>query len=583
MNSLARSLARSLLVVLALAALAVPAAASAATVSINGSPLQIFTDSNGAVQVGVGGRLAGNYEFFPQFSTSGNAGFGVVIDPGGQNPIAYGAYDQSQQFPTASSGPTLTPGNPATITSQWTLQDATGANALRVQQVLSYRNGDHQFDSTYTVTNVSPSTTYTIRPFVGGDLAIRGSDSGVGIANLDPSHPPRYVGGLNQDVGGTGVFVEETPWTHFEEGPYYTVASNAGGPGLDNTVDPNTIDNGAAVQWDSRLASGQSAVYRVAWRFVDTFGIAPAAATQPTGNSQSFTATVGDINGNRVGANVPVIWSVSGANNTSPRTTRTDSNGQTSFSYVGGVPGQDQVTGFADLNHNHQHDANEPQGTATVNWTGPPPPVQGESFNVRPVKGTVLVKLPKGSSVTPRAAKRLGVSPQVATKSFQQLTGNIQIPLGSTLNTKHGIVRLLAASSPTHTTGGSPFSGGSFHGGLFRTGQIGGKGLTQLTALGGGLKHCGTKVPKGGAPKVIAARRRHHRRRLFGNAHGRFRTRGRNSSATVRGTRWVQKDSCKGTLTSVKRGTVVVRDFAKHRRKVVHKGHHYLARALRRH
>jgi ferric-dicitrate binding protein FerR (iron transport regulator) len=59
---------------------------------------------------------------------------------------------------------------------------------------------------------------------------------------------------------------------------------------------------------------------------------------------------------------------------------------------------------------------------------------------------------------------------------------------------------------------------------------------------------------------------------------GRFRTRGRNSTATVRGTRYLVKDSCSGTLTLVRKGSVVVRDLVKHKQRVVRAGHRYLAR-----
>jgi hypothetical protein len=42
--------------------------------------------------------------------------------------------------------------------------------------------------------------------------------------------------------------------------------------------------------------------------------------------------------------------------------------------------------------------------------------------------------------------------------------------------------------------------------------------------------------------------------------HGRFRTRGRNSVATVRGTRWLTRETSAGTLTRVAEGAVEVRD-----------------------
>jgi hypothetical protein len=43
------------------------------------------------------------------------------------------------------------------------------------------------------------------------------------------------------------------------------------------------------------------------------------------------------------------------------------------------------------------------------------------------------------------------------------------------------------------------------------------------------------------------------------------------------------KDTCSGTLTVVKKGSVVVRDFRRHRKVVLKKGHRYLARPLKRH
>jgi hypothetical protein len=66
---------------------------------------------------------------------------------------------------------------------------------------------------------------------------------------------------------------------------------------------------------------------------------------------------------------------------------------------------------------------------------------------------------------------------------------------------------------------------------------------------------------------------------LRASAHGRFRTRGRYSAATVRGTAWTTSDRCDGTLTSVRRGTVLVTDLVRRVSVTVHAGHRYLARA----
>jgi hypothetical protein len=49
----------------------------------------------------------------------------------------------------------------------------------------------------------------------------------------------------------------------------------------------------------------------------------------------------------------------------------------------------------------------------------------------------------------------------------------------------------------------------------------------------------------------------------------------------VRGAIWLTQDCCDGTLTTVKRGTVSVRDFKRRRTVSVKAGHSYLARAAR--
>jgi hypothetical protein len=46
----------------------------------------------------------------------------------------------------------------------------------------------------------------------------------------------------------------------------------------------------------------------------------------------------------------------------------------------------------------------------------------------------------------------------------------------------------------------------------------------------------------------------------------------------VRGTVWITADRCDGTLTTVRRGRVTVRDFRRRRNVVVRAGKSYLAR-----
>lgn len=197
-----------------------------------------------------------------------------------------------------------------------------------------------------------------------------------------------------------------------------------------------------------------------------------------------------------------------------------------------------------------------------------PPPTRGSTVNVVPVKGKVLVKLP------PSAASRAKDAwTRAAAAGFVPLESlGRQIPVGSLLDTKKGTVRLFSATNNAGKT-----QHGDFSRGQFQVAQPRKSPLTTLSMVGGGLKACGVKAPHGGAPKVRVAAKRHSRS-LFSNVKGRFRTRGRNSTATVRGTQFTVTDSCTGTLTKVKRGSVKVRDLWKHRNVVVKAGHSYIAR-----
>ena len=175
-------------------------------------------------------------------------------------------------------------------------------------------------------------------------------------------------------------------------------------------------------------------------------------------------------------------------------------------------------------------------------------PVVGRTANVEPVSGKVFVKLPAGA----RAAK-YGLTPAQAA-GFVPLSDLAQVPLGSTLDTKRGRVEVETAvglSQPGQT------QSGQFYDGVFSLRQVGSR-RAPVTELGLSERLTCTSARS----KVTAAARS---RRLWGNARGRFRTRGRHSTATVRGTRWLTKDSCRATTTTVRSGTVVVRDLVKRR------------------
>ena len=86
-----------------------------------------------------------------------------------------------------------------------------------------------------------------------------------------------------------------------------------------------------------------------------------------------------------------------------------------------------------------------------------------------------------------------------------------------------------------------------------------------------------SKASAGSRSTAIGVKSKKPVRRLFGNGKGSFRTRGRYSAGTLRGTFWVTVDRCDGTLTHVYRGVVSVHDLVLNRNVKVRAGHSYLA------
>jgi hypothetical protein len=184
---------------------------------------------------------------------------------------------------------------------------------------------------------------------------------------------------------------------------------------------------------------------------------------------------------------------------------------------------------------------------------------------------TVLERL--GGSVRVR---RAGGSASASQKgqSFSALTQPRELPVGSFIDTRRGTARLTTA----RTRREDQIQAGRFSAGVFQVLQSRRRrtrGLTELRLKGGSFSRC-PRIGKGSARKAASIIRR-----LRGSARGRFRTRGRHSAATVRGTVWEVVDRCDGTLTRVIRGRVAVRDFRRKKTILVRAGKSYLARAPR--
>ena len=126
---------------------------------------------------------------------------------------------------------------------------------------------------------------------------------------------------------------------------------------------------------------------------------------------------------------------------------------------------------------------------------------------------------------------------------------------------------------------------GNFYGGKFSLTQLNkpaartssGRAAAKpilVVNLVGSFKQCSTKsrsVSSAAASKPV--------RRLWGKGKGRFRTKGRYASGTVRGTNWLTEDYCNGTQIRVVSGIVQVDDLVLKKTIMVHPGHKYFAKA----
>lgn len=171
-------------------------------------------------------------------------------------------------------------------------------------------------------------------------------------------------------------------------------------------------------------------------------------------------------------------------------------------------------------------------------------PILGRSVVGSVVSGIVLVRRP-------------------GTTGFVRLNGTDVIPVGSVVDATKGRVRI-AAAQPNGTQQTSDFHQGAFKLAQERT------GMTNLTLFGGSFRGCPRS--RAAAAKVRTVRK------LWGDGSGRFRTKGRYATATLRGTRWYTADRCDGTLVRVTQGSVVVRDLRKRRSITLRAGRQYLAR-----
>jgi DNA-binding beta-propeller fold protein YncE len=186
-------------------------------------------------------------------------------------------------------------------------------------------------------------------------------------------------------------------------------------------------------------------------------------------------------------------------------------------------------------------------------------PLLGRLVNAAPVSGKVFVLI--NGKLVP-------------------LTGATQIRSGAEVDALHGTISLTSATGQ-----GKQTQTGTFGGAIFKVTQARGgknKGLTTLALVEGAKFKGAPTYATCKAHKALdasaAASSSKTLQLLRASAHGKFRTSGRYSAATVRGTKWTVADRCDGTLTHDITHSVAVTDFVRHKTIILRAGQSYLAK-----
>jgi hypothetical protein len=174
-------------------------------------------------------------------------------------------------------------------------------------------------------------------------------------------------------------------------------------------------------------------------------------------------------------------------------------------------------------------------------------------------QGTVRVKLPGADD-------------------FTELPAAAPVPVGAMIDATEGLAQI----------GSETADGVEQHavmtGAVFRVEQDPADGgVTDLVLEGGDFDACSTartaRKHRTTARAAKRARRGTIVRGLWGAGKGRFRTRGKHSVASVRGTRWATVDRCHSTTVRVFDGIVDVKDVLTGKTVVLEAGDRYVARA----
>ena len=499
--------------------------ASVGAPGLSQTPLEhaVLQDSLDAA-AGPGGSISAVWRWQPDET---DPGIGALVRRSGR------WEDKAQTLP-GSAGADLYPAPRTTVTlddaalAVWTLTDASGASA--------------PYGAERAVGSAGWSS--------AGPLATPLAGHSIGGGGLDADRRGNAVAGwLDHDLSATS-----------DSGTIFAGAFDGEPPGAPAlTATPaGTASAGEPVAFHATATDSWSANLTFTWNFGDgSPEITGSEVTHVFANPGTYTVTLraSDAAGNAATATLTVtVGPTLGGRGQGP-----DQDRDTILDAADNcptVPNTDQ----ADADGDGIGDACDTSNT----------PVALKSVAVRVIRGEVFYKPP----ASPHA---------LAPRGFRPLRGGATLPVGTTLDTSKGRVQLTAAAA----TRGAKTITGQFFDGRFvmrqvRQGKRGARArrlYTQLRLAGGSFRATCSTSSAGRTRSLTAKRKKKKRvRRLWGDGHGSFQTRGQGAAATVRGTRWLTEDRCDGTLVRVRRGRVAVRDLYRHRTVSVRAGHSYVAR-----
>jgi uncharacterized repeat protein (TIGR01451 family) len=304
-------------------------------------------------------------------------------------------------------------------------------------------------------------------------------------------------------------------------------------------------------------------------RVISDITASTAPADSELGTPRTVSATVVEDDVPQVGKTVSFSV-ISGPHEGTEGTATTDSNGTAVFSYTGSGEGTDAI----EATYVDSTGATQTSNRLFVEWVAarpapptPPPTTTSEAARTEttPTEPVTTVAEPPPLPPPPVPEEPGTFNAQATAGTVlingRLATGTIEIESGDVVDAKNGTVEIATDSGR-----------GEFFDGAFKiTQSTQANAITQLELVGGDFDSCQARRPAGlrADDKPV--------RRLWGRGKGKFKTKARFSSATVRGTIWLTEDQCGGSLTLSEDGSVAVYDASLRRTRVLGAGEQYFA------